>query len=252
MCRIFVRAFNIDMSEAELPVEKYPSIGDLFIRKLRPDARPIRGPVCSPADGMLCQIRQANQGNLAVQIKSINYSLSDLVFGPCSQNQLDAGWYFTVYLAPHNYHRVHGPASGHLRKIIYHPGTLWPVNQRFCNLVPQLFVKNERLVFEIALDEKDQSFMHVVMVGALNVGKIKTSCAMDFFTNDFFARKRCGSSEFVIKKSIDITIGQELGIFMMGSTVVTVFNKSAARLFKFQEVLESKPIKMGESLAENF
>ena len=63
----------------------------------------------------------------------------------------------------------------------YIPGELWPVNQPFVKWFPNIFVRNERLIFDI--EDFKGAMVHVVMVGALNVGKIHSDFIPDFYTN---------------------------------------------------------------------
>jgi len=160
---------------------------------------------------------------------------------------LKLNWFTTIYLAPHNYHRVHCPIDGSLKKIRYFPGKLWPVNPPFLKSIPRLFVKNERLVFEIVVPEGGTVF--VVMVGALNVGRMQTPFVPDFFTNSIhrqFGALRQEHNLSILTSGVGI--GCELGGFMLGSTVVVVFDDIIASRFQICQTSKSRQIKMGESL----
>jgi phosphatidylserine decarboxylase len=51
--RLFAHWYHLNLAEAELPLERYPTIGALFSRALKPGARPIgQGPV-HPADALM-------------------------------------------------------------------------------------------------------------------------------------------------------------------------------------------------------
>lgn len=245
MCRLFAWVFRLDMSEAAQPIEAFRTIEDVFTRALKPGARSIAETVASPADGILSWSKKVGE-NQAVQAKGLTYSLSDLVWGK-PEAPYDFSWYSTVYLAPHNYHRVHSPVSGKLKEVRYFPGALWPVNAPFVRFIPRLFCRNERLVFDIEL--KDGGTVHVVMVGALNVGRIRTPHVPDFVSNSL-NRQMGGQSRFgqVIQKQIEI--GEELGTFMLGSTVVVVFDKDALGSKRLRSVESDTPIRMGASLLD--
>ena len=163
--RVFCRVFGIDMSNAVRPLEDFSSLESLFIREIHLDSRPVSGQVCSPADGIL-SISKGCEGDIAIQAKGLHYSLNELSLGRGRNETIDFGWFFTVYLAPHNYHRVHSPVSGKLVAIHYFSGQLWPVNKPFVRYLPLLFTRNERLVFEI---KTQAGRVFVSMVGALNV-----------------------------------------------------------------------------------
>lgn len=244
----FIRYFSIDMSEAEFGADEYGCIEDIFTRKLKPGSRPISGAVAAPADGFLAQSGPSRQDR-AIQVKGMNYSLEELVFGvkgPCDR-EFSPAWFTTVYLAPHNYHRVHAPVGGRLVRIRYIPGELWPVNRQFVGIVPNLFARNERMVFEIVND--DQGRVDVVMVGALNVGRIATSFLPNLCSNSISRLIDSGVQEFSLPVGTGVAVGDELGTFLLGSTVVMVFDKKFVESFKLVENSgDNIAIKMGASL----
>ena len=176
----FVSLFKINMKEADRPLETYESIEDIFTRTLKSKERSINGAYVSSADGVLEMSRPVSNSDEAVQAKGISYSLSDLILGK-PLKPLDAKWYTTVYLAPHNYHRVHSPFTGKVTGLRYIPGRLWPVNRPAVRAINQLFCRNERLVFDYELENGAKAW--VVMVGALNVGRMVTPLRPDFVTN---------------------------------------------------------------------
>lgn len=240
----FVTAFRIDMEEAEKPMVDYPTVEDIFTRGLREGARAIEGSFVSPADGVLSEMGPAEAGE-AVQAKGLTYSLEQLSFGSFpvpSQHSLTS--FATIYLAPHNYHRVHSPCGGIIRKVRYLPGELWPVNQPFVKFLPKLFVRNERLVFDIELPNSG-GWIHAVMVGALNVGRIKSPLLEKFFSNDYFSK-----SQDPFERTLDFAIqaGEEIGTFMLGSTVVLALDSEASKTFKLSSLSEKTPVRMGRNL----
>mgnify|MGYP003329574699 CR=1 FL=1 len=237
------------MSEAEKPISAYRTIEDVFTRKLKGGCRTIEGTLVSPADGTIANSLPVKEMQ-AFQAKGIEYQFEEFVYGKnksvASERMIKPSWYHTVYLAPHNYHRVHSPVSGLLQKIRYIPGKLWPVNQPFVKRVPNLFVSNERLVFEILVNNKK---VFVVMVGALNVGRIETNFWPDFSTNNRDRIKgNTSSKERALQAGKIIAAGDELGVFMLGSTVVTFFEEGLYEASHFLEVADPRPISMGQSL----
>jgi len=252
LCSSFVSFFGIEMDEAEMPLKSYKSIEDVFTRKLKKDVRPIMSELVSPAEGTLSISAPAIEQQ-AVQVKGRNYDLGKLI-GLRSSDQIDyqldsqsnkLSWYSTIYLAPHNYHRVHAPVSGELVQITYVPGTLWPVNKLFVKFMPKLFLRNERLIFEMKLD--NGGTVYTVMVGALNVGRIVSPFWSDFATNsDIF--KQEASTTLSFDSPRPVKVGEELGTFMLGSTVVLVFDdKSLEKFPAIRDDLQSS-IRLGEDL----
>ena len=246
VCSAFVKTFGIDMSEAERPLEDYPTIEDVFTRKLKAGARPIQGEICFPADGILCVSGPASK-NSAIQAKGLNYSLAELMFGDDVPPDLALAWSATVYLAPHNYHRVHSPIKGELKDIRYYPGQLWPVNAASARWTPSLFTRNERLVFDIA---NQDGHLYLAMVGALNVGRMTTPFLPNFASNaSARGMSRQGPRKFELDRSHRIVPGQELGTFMLGSTVIIAFDEALAKRYRMDQALSSRPVRMGESLS---
>ena len=212
--------FSIDMSEAAAPLESYETIEDVFTRKLRPGIRKVeKSFYCSPCDSVLT-VNEAIKGQKQTfKIKEIEYSLAELldnkVFSPA--------WISVFYLAPHNYHRVHAPVDGKITSIKYLPGSLWPVNPFFLKHLPKIFNTNERLIFKI--EAKQGGTVYLVMVGALNVGRMTTPFSKKIKTNSKVFFKKPFLETLTPPKLIQK--GDEIGTFMLGSTVILFFDKQA-------------------------
>ena len=246
----FVSTFHIDLSEAAHRLDDFESIEDLFTRELKPGARKIAGAdIVSPADGMLVKSLPIKNGE-AIQAKGISYSAEQLVFGDQpSTSMFDPAWFQTVYLAPHNYHRVHSPVEGRLTAIRHIPGKLWPVNEQFVGLIPKLFTTNERMVFDI--ETKSGGKVYVAMVGALNVGRIATKHCLDLVTNTTSRQVRPSQREIVFSDSkINIQKGEELGVFMLGSTAVVVFDRKTQGVDRLKIVDSAQVVHYGQSLIQ--
>ena len=241
----FVKVFGINMKEAAAPLRDYETIEDVFTRELKPGARPVKGSICSPADGKLTHSDSVKNG-LAIQAKGLEYSLEELVYGSESPPQSKLAWYTTIYLAPHNYHRVHSPVKGSLERVRYFPGQLWPVNQPFVKYVPKLFVKNERLVFDIKV--QGEGYVYVVMVGALNVGRIAAKCLPDFVSNSLERQMGALKAEHFLGTPIPVEAGSELGTFMLGSTAIVVFEESISSRYRILQTSKDRDIQVGETL----
>jgi phosphatidylserine decarboxylase len=244
----FVSAFKIDMSEAAHSLDHYYTIEDVFTRGLKEGARTISGKVVSPADGFLAH-SIPSRGDRSLQVKGTYYSLEELVFGlqGVGARKFDPAWATTVYLAPHNYHRVHSPIAGTLKAIRYIPGELWPVNKPFVKAVPRLFARNERLVFEF--EDECGCLIDVVMVGALNVGRMVTPFLPRFAANSFNRQLDGRPKDFEMPHGCKVAAGEEIGTFLLGSTVVIVFDKKFVETFPLRQLAEGNlPVRMGDSL----
>lgn len=220
----FVRAFNIDLTEAEKPLSEYESLQELFIRKLKPGLRPISSEgILSPCDGNMSIQGQIKEG-LLIQAKGKLYELKDLLPSRLADNFID-GHYATIYLSPKDYHRFHMPVDGFIEKTIYVPGHLWPVNNWAVKNVAKLFCQNERVI-SLIKPKDQQGLIAQIAVGATMVGKID----MDYCSIPAYKQ-----SKDVITLDHDSSIylnkGDELGKFMFGSTIILLFSPGLINSF---------------------
>jgi phosphatidylserine decarboxylase len=235
----FVNYYKINMDEAELPFLCYRSFDALFTRRLQAGQRPIESHFVSPCDGTL-SYAQESVANMALQVKGQTYSLKELVGLPEGDRE-QLAFFQTIYLAPHNYHGVHAPMSGKIESIEWIPGRLWPVAPVIIPYVPALFNQNERLVFKLTVQESQT--LYLVMVGALNVGKITSPFWPNMHTNS--GQKHRVKRDF---EHAELVIGQELGTFHLGSTVVLVFDQELVACLPLKRADALGPIMLGQSL----
>lgn len=224
---IFARVYNINVGEAELPLDKYPSLGDFFVRKLKSGRRPVAESawVVHPADSQISEHGEIHQGRL-IQAKGRYYHLKEFLFQENAAEIYDQGYFVTYYLCPTDYHRVHSPVDGFIRKVTHVPGELWPVNKWSVENVQDLFSVNERIILDIATEFGPVS---LVFVGATNVGQIILSFDKNFIGNQLPPMGENKSVEY--QDPIEIQKGQELGMFRMGSTVVMVYSEGFRTLY---------------------
>ncbi len=179
LMRWFLHKYAVDLEEAPgLPhYENYEHFNAFFTctRALRPGLRPqpaaavtssaARSTVPSSQFGPIRQnsILQAS----GPRLQRLAALLADTELAGNFYN----GSFSTIYLAPHDYHRVHMPCDGKLRSWAYVPGRLFSVNPSTARSVPGLFARNERMV---AVFDTQFGPMALVMVGAIIVGGIDT------------------------------------------------------------------------------
>lgn len=215
----FAKYYNIDLSEAEFPIDRYGSIGELFTRRLKPGARPIEAGAVHPADSVISEAGVI-QGKSLMQAKGRMYSLAELLHSEKWAGVFEGGTFFTYYLCPTDYHRVHAPVGGNVVWSCHIPGEFWPVNAWSVNAVDRLFAVNERVA---AVFETPQGRVAVVMVAATNVGDIGVAFDEEIATNSplaFEARERVYDPPKAMAK------GDEFGVFRMGSTVIVLYEKN--------------------------
>jgi phosphatidylserine decarboxylase len=240
--KVFVAHYNINMAEAEYPIEHYQSIGDLFTRRLKSGVRPIgSAEVVHPADATLTTCGVISSDTL-LQAKGKSYKLSDFVGGADDLTMFEGGYFLTYYLCPMDYHRVHSPVEGEIVEAVHIPGRLWPVNEWSVANIDQLFSVNERVVVWI---KTPKGLVALVMVGATNVGKMTMAFDQDLVTNEWPASDR--AIHKVYAKPISVKKGEELGVFNMGSTVIMLYPKGLLPSLPQQEQLSTR---MGENLQD--
>lgn len=241
LIRAFTRVFGVDLSEAERArPEDYASFNDFFTRALRPGARPVPDTtdvIACPADGTLSRCGRIRGSDL-LQAKGHAYSLLELLGDdPALASEFINGSFATIYLAPRDYHRVHMPIGGRLRGWTHVPGRLFSVNETTTHRVPRLFARNERVVtvFDTAAGP-----MAVVLVGAMIVAGIETVFGGQHTPLPRrIEHHRAGPQP-------ELATGDELGRFLLGSTVIVLLPEGAGR---WREGLQARtPVRMGEPL----
>ncbi len=238
---VITRLYRIDMSEAENPdLSAYESFNDLFTRALRAGARPVlaqSGEHISPADGVISQCGPVEDG-LLLQAKGRHYTAAALLADESAGAHYRDGSFATIYLAPHNYHRVHAPIDGRLVRMTYIPGRLFSVSPSTTRSVDSLFARNERVVFHFETDSGPPCAL--VMVGALNVGSIETVHA------GVIAPGPRRPQRWDYDQPPYYRQGDELARFNMGSTVILLIGHGGA--VPLPELAEGSEVRVGERL----
>lgn len=226
LIRQAIKRFGIDLSTALEPdPAAYPSFNAFFTRALRPDARPIdpaADAVCCPADGEVSQAGTIAEGRL-IQAKGWDYTLLELLGGDARlAAEFEDGAYATIYLSPRDYHRVHMPRGGRLRRTVHVPGRLYSVNHLTTASLPRLFARNERV---ISVFDADAGPMAVILVGATMVGSMDTVWAGVVTP----PHRRAIVWDQVPPEPVVLARGAEMGRFNMGSSVILLFARDRVR-----------------------
>lgn len=245
--KLFAKKYQVNLTEAtKTEAADYSSFNEFFIRPLKENARPINqdsNALCLPADGKVSEAGNIEQNRL-LQAKGHHFTLETLL-----ANDLDLaakfqdGQFITTYLSPRDYHRVHMPCDGTLRKMIYVPGDLFSVNPFLAEHVPNLFARNERVICEfetefgpmvqILVGATITASMSTVWAGIINPPRANEVVSYEYLTE--------GATAVSLKK------GAEMGAFRLGSTVINLFPKNSVLLEPHLKAGE--PTRMGEKLA---
>jgi len=246
LIRAAIRLYKVDMSIATEPnPANYKSFNAFFTRSLRDDARPVAkeaNSVVSPVDGTVSQRGRIEDGRI-FQAKGMDYSLAGLLGGDREWSEkFRDGSFTTIYLSPRDYHRIHMPLDGTLKKMTHVPGRLFSVSPSTTRTVPRLFSRNERV---INLFETEAGPMAVIMVGAIFVASMDTVWAGTVAP----VSQRISEWHYAEKpaETISLEKGAEMGRFNMGSTVILLFAKDAAQWT--DKMQPGSKVQMGETIA---
>ena len=240
--RFITRQYKVNMAEAaETDLATYPSFNAFFTRLLKEGVRPIAdNDIVSPVDGVVSQAGPIVTGQI-VQAKGQDYSVLSLLGGDDALTaEFVGGQFATIYLSPKDYHRIHMPVTGKLRKMRYVPGDLFSVSPRTARTVPDLFARNERVVVTF---DTELGPMVMVLVGAIFVGSMATVWSGQITPGYGKAVRQWTYDD---AEAMMIEKGQEMGRFNIGSTVVLLFGEQAVT-FNDQIVAEM-PIQLGHGM----
>lgn len=241
--RRFVARYGVDMSEAANPdIASYASFNDFFTRALRPGLRPLADAAAlCPVDGAVSQLGPIERDQI-FQAKGHHYSTTALLGGDAPlAAQFQDGHFATIYLSPRDYHRIHMPCDGRLLRMEHVPGALFSVNPTTARGVPGLFARNERVV---CLFETPLGPMALVLVGATIVGSMATVWHGQVNPPRTGQPRRWDYAD----QSITLRQGEEMGRFLLGSTVVLLFVRGALQFEPGWAA--ARPVRLGEAMAQ--
>ena len=241
--RWFVGRYGVNMAEAANPdIAAYPTFNEFFTRPLRDGARPLAAAdfIC-PVDGAISQFGAIERDQI-FQAKGHSYSTTALVGGDRElAAQFEDGAFATLYLSPRDYHRIHMPCDGRLTRMIYVPGALFSVNPTTARGVPGLFARNERVV--CVFDSPHGPFV-LTLVGATIVGSMAT------VWHGVVNPPRPGHLRKwqYADRQITFRQGDEMGRFLLGSTVVMLFPKGVMQFNP--DWAPTRAVRLGEAMAK--
>ncbi len=212
---------GLDMSEFH-PASSYDTLNKLFTRHLRePREFNLDGSIMiSPCDALITECGKVHDFT-SLQIKGMKYKVDELLgdfIDADNKHKIKNGRFINFYLSPSDYHRYHIPINCRISKVVHIPGKLYPVNFSYLNKQPDLFIENERVVVECYT--QDEELFYMVLVGALNVGRMEVSFEPSINTNS--ALRESVAYEY---KDFHMNKGDDFGCFQMGSTIVLIAEK---------------------------
>ena len=240
--RWFVQRYQVNMAEAsQSNIQHYKSFNEFFTRPLKAGVRPLaKADFVCPVDGAISQLGDIKADQI-YQAKGHQYSTLAMLAGDAKlAKQFENGHFATLYLSPKDYHRIHMPCAATLKSMTYVPGDLFSVNPLTAQNVPSLFARNERVICEF--DSIHGTFV-LILVGATIVGSMATTW------HGVVNPPRVGrvTTWTYEDQAIEFKQGEEMGRFLLGSTVVMLFPKDT---LKFNSNWKpAKSIQLGEKMA---
>jgi len=199
---LFIETYGIDVSE--FAENQFRSFNDFFIRKLKPETRPIVSDpsiATLPADGRYLVFPDLSQVE-DFYVKGQRFDLGSFLQDPVLARRFSEGSMLIARLCPTDYHRFHFPCDGTADKAQLIDGSLFSVNPLALRKKFSILSENKRMITEI--DTKLFGTILYVEVGATCVGTIHQTY----------------SSNTPVKK------GDEKGFFSFGgSCLVLLFEK---------------------------
>ncbi len=243
LIRWFVRKYGVDMDEAAQPdIAAYASFNEFFTRALKDGVRPLAvADLVCPVDGAISQFG-AIEDDQIFQAKGHRYSTQAMVGGDAAlAAQFRHGSFATLYLSPRDYHRIHMPCDGQLTRMVHVPGELFSVNPTTARGVPGLFARNERVV---CVFDTAHGPMVLALVGATIVGSMAT------VWHGVVNPPRTGQLRSWDYGEGQVTLrqGEEMGRFLLGSTVVMLFPQGPLRFNP--DWAPARAIRLGERMAD--
>ena len=244
--RRFVAKYQVNMGEAlNSDIASYPTFNDFFTRALKPGMRPLAdAELICPVDGAISQFGAIEHDQI-FQAKGHRFSTTAVVGGDATLSaQYQDGSFATIYLRPKDYHRIHMPCDGRLRRMIYVPGDLFSVNPVTARGVPGLFARNERVV---CVFESARGPFVLILVGATIVGSMATVWHGVVNPPRGGAVREWRYPASAEQPAVELKQGDEMGRFLLGSTVVLLFPKGPLRFNP--EWAAGRGVRLGEVMA---
>ena len=169
----FIRNFAIDMTECLSPVDAFESFNDFFIRKLKPEARPIASGeslIIFPADGRHLVFPDLSKVR-GVYVKGKIFDLDCLLKDRALAQSYQRGSMLVSRLCPTDYHRYHFPCGcipGEPKQI---NGALFSVNPLALKRHITILNENKRVI--TLLEAGKFGRIAYIEVGATCVGSIE-------------------------------------------------------------------------------
>lgn len=169
----FIEKFGVDSSEFLDPLQHYRSFNDFFIRRLKPEARPIDPNPCTaviPADGRYYFYEDIDRCPGFI-VKGQKFELEALLGQASLAKEFQGGSMVLARLCPSDYHRFHFPCDCLPGSTQLINGYLYSVNPLAVKRNIQILTQNKRTLCELRTPLFGR--LLYMEIGATNVGSIQ-------------------------------------------------------------------------------
>jgi phosphatidylserine decarboxylase len=174
----FIRDYDIDTSEFLEPVDSFASFNDFFIRRLKPESRPMASGndvAVLPADARYLVFPNIEQSD-GIWVKGKKFSLCSFLQSTELAVRYVQGAMVMARLCPVDYHRFHFPCQCVPGKAQLINGPLYSVNPIALKRNIEILSENKRMITE--LQTKNFGKILYIEVGATCVGSIHQTYAL--------------------------------------------------------------------------
>jgi phosphatidylserine decarboxylase len=220
----FAKIYQLNQEEMENQLQEFPTLHDLFVRKLKVDVRKVDthpNSVVSPVDAIIADsgtIKESSQ----IEVKGKIYSVEEMLGDQETVKKYLNGIFVILYLSPSHYHRIHSPVTGKVMKQWTLGAKSFPVNKWGLKYGKKTLSKNYRVITEV---KTANATVAIVKVGAMFINSIE-----------------------ITHTGNQLEKGKEMAYFSFGSTVILLFEKGRFQIDS--SIYIPGEIKMGEKIGE--
>lgn len=226
----FIEKYKVDEREFLEPTSTFHSFNDFFIRKLKPECRPIApgaDVAVLPADARYLVYPDMRKAD-GFLVKGQKFSLERLLMNKALAEKYESGALLIARLCPLDYHRFHFPCDGVPEEAKEIPGPLFSVNPIALKKNIEILAENKRVITPFHTEEFGTILY--IEVGATYVGTVHQT-----YTPDKPVRK-----------------GEEKGYFSFGgSSLILLFEPASIQFDADLEQASAKKIEMRGLLGQS-
>lgn len=169
----FIQKYGLKTDSFEKKISDFTSFNDFFIRKLKPNARPIspnENTIVAPVDGRMLAY-ESNLDTTPFFVKGENLNTVDLIKNSVLMDKFKNCSLLIARLCPIDYHRFHFPVDCEPQKTYLINGSYLSVNPIAMKGYFSTFLENKRM--STILETEHYGKILMIEIGATCMGSIK-------------------------------------------------------------------------------